>query len=242
MSFINAFSVSQPAVAKLGGTCPLWHLINENANKESFGFQKPWIFTVDAMHTAAGEKKSRTCLAICHSIIRSSGALRVCLLFFYCTICKHTCRYEMRNCWNGSANMDHVEGMRLKEVGHQRPSLVVTSFWGNISRWKGEIPLHYPAFLSQSGVGMKGSTNAPVRFQVVGRLRCSSGAQQVLGLLRQATVLGLLRAGRRSDCPACRNVKRGRRKIERNMYAFYVLNFVLTNRDESFNKKLKPLW
>lgn len=53
------------------------------------------------------------------------------------------------------------------------------------------------AFLSQSGAAMKSSTNPSVRSRGRGHLRCSADAR----ITDMATILGLLGAGPRPDCP-----------------------------------------
>lgn len=69
MSFINFFSVSQ-SVTVLGGTCPLWNVINDNANKESSSFQKLLIFIIKMLHVAEDNAD-----LVCQFVIRISGVL-----------------------------------------------------------------------------------------------------------------------------------------------------------------------
>lgn len=69
------------------------------------------------------------------------------------------------------------------------------------------------AFLSQSGAAMKSSTNPSVRSRGRGHLRCSADAR----ITDMATILGLLGAGPRPDCPykhSCSLFKKKSRPFE----------------------------
>lgn len=90
MSFINFFSVSQPAVAKLGGTCPLWRLINDGTDKEGVGFPKCLDFLSEDDAQRCGEKQNWFGDLSCNYLIFISAA---CLSAFYYVLCQHTHYY-----------------------------------------------------------------------------------------------------------------------------------------------------
>lgn len=144
---------------------------------------------------------------VCQFVIQLPSLHEPCVsvCFFYCMLCKHTHHYGMRNCSNRSPNMDPGQDMQPKEVGHRSQKLKgVTSFLRDISQWKGTAKLFYPAFLSQV-VWWWSPAQIPQSGFKSGRLRCSADAR----ITERATILGLLWAGHRFDCHACRNVKGG---------------------------------
>lgn len=119
------------------------------------------------MHSAA-EKKSRTGLQICHSIIWSSWALSVCLPFMTCSVNTPTLWWETAESKYGSRKIRATQRSRpLEPVAQGKQDFLRTCIVSLRGSFCGRAQLKLlPSIPFTSGMVMKSGTNPSVKFQV----------------------------------------------------------------------------
>lgn len=151
--------------------------------------------------------------------IYPASVFSVYLSAFYDMFCQHNQHYDMGNCSNAP---ESKYGFYTSHATcRSRPP--EPTAWGNklfrnmhifsqgIILWNWTAKL-LPSVPFKGSMLMKSSTNPLVRFQI--------GPSQVLSRCSDywdATILGLLRAGCRSNCHVCRNAKGGCLRIQLNI-------------------------
>lgn len=142
----------------------MWHLINDGTNKESLGFQKPHIFTVEIMHSAAQRKKNWFAnLSVDYPVFMSPACLSAILLHALKT--------------HPALSHEELFKHESKHILYKPSMLRTSNLWRNkltqeIFLWE-ETATILPSIPLTSGMVMKSSTS-----------RAVSGAQQMLGLQR----------------------------------------------------------
>lgn len=137
----------------------MWHLINDGTNKESLGFQKPHIFTVEIMHSAAQRKKNWFAnLSVDYPVFMSPACLSALLLHALKT---HPALLHEELFKHESKHILYKPSM-LRTSNLWRNKLIVSQ---EIFLWE-ETATILPSIPLTSGMVMKSSTNPPVRFPV----------------------------------------------------------------------------